>query len=138
MKVDNFRSFNKNLSWAKAKHISLGYHGTQQLDLEAKRATRSVNRGSGVVRQSAEFHMIAAAASWTQIGSHTDGLLVYSEPTVGLVSLWILREKEVAWAAIGHMTIDFTTQLDEWTLRCPRQTRDQRQTVGLSLPFYEP
>ena len=94
----------------------MGYHWTQQLDLEAKQAARSVNRGLGAARQSAEFDIMSVAAAWKQSASHIDGVPVYPEPTIVLGSLWILREIEVAWAAVGDVAIDFTTQIVEWIL----------------------
>ena len=53
MKFANYRAFDNYASRAKRAHIESGGVWTQELELEVKDASRSVNRGKGPPRQSA-------------------------------------------------------------------------------------
>jgi hypothetical protein len=57
-----YRSFANYLSRAKRAHIESGFGGSQVLDLAARDASRSVNRGLGPARQSAELDVVKVAA----------------------------------------------------------------------------
>jgi hypothetical protein len=61
-KLRGYRSFANYLSRAKRPHIESGFGWSQVLDLAARDASRSVNRGLGPARQSAELDVVKVAA----------------------------------------------------------------------------
>ena len=116
MKLDNFRSFANYLSWAKAEHIRAGYVWSQQLEQEAKEAGRSVNRGLGAARQSADFKLEDLVPALGRTPARTAGEPAFPAHMALLASLWVLREIEAAWTSVGDISFDMAKSTVSWHL----------------------
>jgi len=116
MKLDGFRSFANYVAWAKSLHVASGHEWTQVLELEAKQGCRSVNRGMGTARQSASFDVLALCRLDRQKASKVCGQPVFPIHATILGALWIVREIELAWTAVGDITIDTEAKVISWFL----------------------
>lgn len=116
MKVDDFRSFGNYVSWAKGTHVALGHTWTQQLDHELKAAGRSLSRGLGPARQSADFCVTQIARLPPGGKARHDGLPLDPHKALVLGALWVLREIELAWAVCSDVTVDDLRQVVVWAL----------------------
>ena len=116
MKLDDFRAFANYLAWAKGQHIRLGHDWTQQLDLEAREAGRSVNRGLGPARQSADFSLSDVAAHVLSTPVRTPQQPAFPHHMALLCALWVLREIEGAWACKGDITVNREKLTIAWHL----------------------
>ena len=133
MKLDGFRSLQNYLSWAKGRHIQLGYQWTLQHDYEARQAVRSVCRGLGAARQSAGFDLPELAKALSGAPSTRRGHPCFPAECAVLGALWVLREIEMAWAAVGDLTVNPVAQHIAWLLpvsKCDARAKACTRPLG--------
>ena len=120
-----YRAFAPYLSKAKEEHILAGYLWSDLLDLSGRRANRSVTRGVGVSRQSKPFDLAKALEA-----AATPGFTPAKDAPIGwknllvVATFFVLREIEVAFSLVVHITID--TELLKITLLLPVSKKDPR------------
>ena len=106
-RAGRYRSFPNYLSRAKDYHIEMDYDWSLQLERCARQAARAVTRGIGPPRQSAELWLSKASLC---ASIHDDAPLVPGGPCgpfrmIVAGCFWVLRELEVSFATLGHVTI---------------------------------
>ena len=116
MKARGYRSFGNYLSRAKEQHIREGHSWSPQLDAVSKDCSRSVLRGIGPPRQSAEYPLLTVHC--LDLGHQ---LVVTSGPVspVQLLTLgafFLTREIELSLALQRHITLDRSTLVVRWLL----------------------
>ena len=116
MKFAGYRSFDNYASRAKRAHIEAGGVWTQDLELEVKDASRSVNRGKGPPRQSAPLPL-------DKVFKLKDNPIVARahgpfDPirTITLMCFFVIREIEAAFALAKHWNLDYGCKTITWHL----------------------
>lgn len=107
----------------------MGYIWSPQLDQEAKRAFRAVNRVLGVARQMASMDLRLLSNLHTNAFHTIDSKPIQLADPAILGSMWILRKIEVAWTTYRGVTVNRENQVVDWYLRYPRPI-PQRKRVS--------
>ena len=123
-KAGGYRSFPNYMSRMKSMHIEIGYDWSAQLQHEEKAAIRSVLRGIGPARQTAEMGLDAVHG--LKLG---DECIVAGGPMApgrlfDVASFFLLREIEASLALLSHVTLNQTSKVI--TLRLPVSKTDPR------------
>jgi len=103
-KQGGYRSYSNYLSRVKEEHVVHGGAWYDALDLEARKSVKSVLRGIGPPRQSADFNF---AAVWRVQICLPEGAPINFEHAIVLACFFLLREIELAHLQVGHMTLDY-------------------------------
>ena len=106
MKRRGYRSWPNYLSRAKSRHIELGFDWTQLLELTGRECSRSVLRGIGPPRQSAELDIDKVQA--LVLGDDPvveDGPACPKELFI-LGALFLCRELELSSACVEHFSVE--------------------------------
>jgi hypothetical protein len=104
-KARGYRSFENYLSRAKREHILFGFAWTQELDIIARDCVRSVTRGVGPSRQSAEFDLVKIVALEIGTDPVCDDGPVNPKAMCVLGSFFLTREIEISLAFAVHFRI---------------------------------
>ena len=116
MKFANYRSFDNYASRAKRAHIEAGGVWTQDLELEVKDASRSVNRGIGPPKQSAPLPMDKLIRVGSDIAVHCDHGPIDPVRAITIMCHFVVREIEAAFALAKHWKFDHEAKTITWHL----------------------
>lgn len=116
MKFANYRSFDNYASRAKRAHIEAGGVWTQDLELEVKDASRSVNRGIGPPRQSAPLPMDKLIRVGSDTAVHCDHGPIDPVRAITIMCHFVVREIEAAFALAKHWKFDHEAKTITWHL----------------------
>jgi hypothetical protein len=125
-KFRGYRSFENYLSRAKREHVIHGHVWTQELDLVGRECSRSVGRGLGPARQSAEFdvHKIA------NLDIGTDAVIedgpVNPKALCILGCYFLTREIELSLAVVENFKVNILESGPEVEWRLPVSKTDPR------------
>jgi len=116
MKLDGFRSWNNYVGWAKSRHMDLQHVWTASLDHEVRQANKSVNRGVGTARQSANIDLSLIVRRGPTAPVSKRGEPVFPVDFIVISSLWIVREIEAAWTTFHDIAVDEELKTITWHL----------------------
>jgi len=104
-KARGYRSFDNYLSRAKRDHILNGFVWTQELEIVSKDCSRSVNRGLGPPKQSAEFGLVKICALNLDCEPVCADGPVNPTAMCVLGSYFLTREKQISLAVVGNFRV---------------------------------
>jgi hypothetical protein len=116
MKFAKYRSFDNYASRAKRAHIEAGGIWTQELELEVRDASRSVNRGKGPGRQSEPLQLDRIFELDPEEFRNSDSGPVDPVRMILMICFFVLREIEAAFALVKHWSLDFDKKVITWHL----------------------
>ena len=126
-KAGRYRSFANYVSRAKQYHITLGHVWTDALDLMVRQCVRSCARGLGPGKQSKALDIaLICSRSW-DMDPLVSGGPIGMPSLVVLAVFHLLREVEVSYAMMAHLTLDEAQQRE--TLHLPVSKTDP-QALG--------
>ena len=130
MKHKQYRSFANYVSRVKELRVRAGYTWTPLHELEAREGGRTLSRGQGPPRQSADFCVITMAKNEKHRPALTQGGPVNPVGCIIIATAFINREIEAACAKVNHITFDENKMIVN--LRLPVSKTDPT-AVGCSL-----
>ena len=127
-KAGRYRSYGAYASKAKEHHILAGFDWSEALAMTIRKTTMSVTRGLGQSRQAAPFDLDRALAVADQVPRQIAGPIGWQSLLAVGVG-FIMREIEVAFARVRHLTFDTANRTV--VLQLPATKKDPR-AIGCS------